>query len=270
MTAAGYAGNPRYLVAAAALGAALAGVAVRRRRGRRRRRSRRRARGAPLGRARCPSAPRLVAAVLATTAGTLRDQFAELAARAERRRRVRRRDRRAGGRDALVRCARDPHEHPRALVRRLAARPADARPRRRARAPRAWSSAPGGSTAAASSRRAAGYRTLATRPYWQIVAACGRALDWLKGRPFILAGVTEVAIVVHGGRRAPGRRTRTTARSTGVERAVAAGHAVLAAGGDALDGGRRRRSSCSRTIRCSTPAAARCSTSAGSCCSTRR
>jgi hypothetical protein len=91
MTQAGYAGNPRYLVAAAAVGCALAGVGAvspaRAARG-----------GAPLG------AAVLLAAVLAASVGTLEDQFDQL--------RVRPRAAdsfdgviaAAGGRDALLRC----------------------------------------------------------------------------------------------------------------------------------------------------------------------
>jgi hypothetical protein len=91
MTQAGYAGNPRYLVAAAAIGCALAGVGAvslaRAARG-----------GAPLG------AAVLLAAVLAASVGTLEDQFDQL--------RVRPRAAdtfdgviaAAGGRDALLRC----------------------------------------------------------------------------------------------------------------------------------------------------------------------
>lgn len=49
----------------------------------------------------------------------------------------------------------------------------------------------------------------------------------------ILAGVTEVAIVVHGGAGSWPEASHAPARA-GVERAVATGHAVLAEGGDVL------------------------------------
>jgi hypothetical protein len=72
MTQAGYAGNPRYNVAAAAVGCVLAGVGV-----------------AAAGRRLAPAAwvlaLALAAGVLAFTAGDLRDQFEELCDRADRR-----------------------------------------------------------------------------------------------------------------------------------------------------------------------------------------
>ena len=166
MTAAGYAGNPRYLVAAAALGAALAGAGAvllatravarltgRGRRGRGARRPRPRGAGrrpvcaAPLG------ALVLVAAVLLTTGGTLRDQWTELGARAAAADAFDPVIAQAGGRDALVALLAHPDQHPGALARRLAARPADARPRRPAGAARRSSSAPSGSTGRAWNRR---------------------------------------------------------------------------------------------------------------------
>ena len=102
MTIAGYAGNPRYLVAAAAA----------RRRARRRGSGPRRERA---GRARAPRArplaarsgpPSLVAAVLAITAGDLRDQFRSSLARAEAAAASTACSPQPGGADALLRCSR--------------------------------------------------------------------------------------------------------------------------------------------------------------------
>jgi hypothetical protein len=91
MTQAGYAGNPRYLVAAAAIGCALAGVGAvslaRAARG-----------GAPLG------AAILLAAVLAASIGTLDDQREQLSLRPRAADSFDRVIAAAGGRDALVRC----------------------------------------------------------------------------------------------------------------------------------------------------------------------
>jgi hypothetical protein len=91
MTQAGYAGNPRYLVAAAAIGCALAGVgAVSLARAARA--------GAPLG------AAVLLIAVLAASLGTLDDQREQLALRPKAADSFDRVGAAAGGRDALVRC----------------------------------------------------------------------------------------------------------------------------------------------------------------------
>jgi hypothetical protein len=91
MTQAGYAGNPRYLVAAAAIGCALAGVGAvslaRAARG-----------GAPLG------AAVLLAAVLAASIGTLDDQREQLSLRPRAADSFDRVIAAAGGRDALLRC----------------------------------------------------------------------------------------------------------------------------------------------------------------------
>jgi hypothetical protein len=91
MTQAGYAGNPRYLVAAAAIGCSLAGVGAvslaRAARG-----------GAPLG------AAVLLAAVLAASIGTLDDQRTQLSLRPRAADSFDRVIAAAGGRDALVRC----------------------------------------------------------------------------------------------------------------------------------------------------------------------
>jgi hypothetical protein len=87
MTQAGYAGNPRYNVAAAAFGCVLAGVGV-----------------AAAGRARIPLAVALLAAVAVFTAGELRDQAAELGERAARRTDLGALVARAGGAPAIRRC----------------------------------------------------------------------------------------------------------------------------------------------------------------------
>jgi hypothetical protein len=91
MTQAGYAGNPRYLVAAATIGCALAGVGAvslaRAARG-----------GAPLG------AAVLLAAVLAASIGTLDDQRSQLSLRPRAADSFDRVIAAAGGRDALLRC----------------------------------------------------------------------------------------------------------------------------------------------------------------------
>lgn len=100
MAQAGYAGNPRYLVAAMAYGCVLAGAGA-----------------AWAGRAvaardpRAPTAGALVAAVVvvaavgAITAGDLRDQVSDVGARAERREALPAVVAAAGGRDALADCA---------------------------------------------------------------------------------------------------------------------------------------------------------------------
>jgi hypothetical protein len=90
MAQAGYAGNPRYLVAAMAFGCVLAGAGV-----------------ARLGRAPVPAlaAGVLVAAVGAITLGDLRDQVEDVGARADRREALPAVVAAAGGRDALVDCA---------------------------------------------------------------------------------------------------------------------------------------------------------------------
>jgi hypothetical protein len=219
MTVAGYAGNPRYLVAAAALGAALAGVgAVRAATALAELAARRRATGEPrsaaagepphgtaggrsarepprgaAGRrsagepphgaagdtARRLAAPLgaavLVAAVLALTLGDLRDQSSELSARAEASGAFAGVLAAGGGRDALVGCSRiRTSNRARSLVAwrlDLPLRDLDARPERPAVVIRAkWFYGQGLEPPVPP-----GFRTLATRPYWQIVAACGRA-----------------------------------------------------------------------------------------------
>jgi hypothetical protein len=165
MTVAGYAGNPRYLVAAAALGAALAGAgAVRAATALADRRL-----AAPLG------AAVLVAAVLAFTLGDLRDQSSELSSRADAARAFDGALAAAGGRDALVRCSRiRTSNRARSLVAwrlDLPLRDLDARPERPAVVIRAkWFYGQGLEPPVPG-----GFRTLMTSPYWQIVASCGPA-----------------------------------------------------------------------------------------------
>ena len=192
MTVAGYAGNPRYLVAAAALGAALAGAGAVRAatalatRGRAAP-GRRRALAAPARRARRrrrPSAPRfaaplgaavLVAAVLAITLGDLRDQARELDSRAEAAAAFDGVLAKAGGKDALLDCSRiRTSNRARSLVAfklDLPLRDLDATPIKPAVVIRAkWFYGQGLEPPVEP-----GYARSSTEPYWQIVAACGRA-----------------------------------------------------------------------------------------------
>ena len=208
MTTAGYAGNPRYLVAAAAIGAALAGVGAVRAaeailalaRGDFRRPKlggaekfgdgtarrgvadggRRHFAGAeridpvrPLTAA--LGAVLLVATVLAVTAGDLRAQSREVSSRAAAAGAFDGVLARAGGRDALVRCSRiRTSSRARSLVAwrlDLPLRDLDARPERPAVVIRAkWFYGQG-----LEPPRGPGYKTLATSPYWEFVAACGPA-----------------------------------------------------------------------------------------------
>jgi hypothetical protein len=95
MTQAGYAGNPRYLVAAASIGCALAGVGAARA-------------GAALTRAGPGPAVAAVVVVLATAIVTrpdLSDQLSNLGVRADRHEALPELVAAAGGRDALLRCA---------------------------------------------------------------------------------------------------------------------------------------------------------------------
>jgi hypothetical protein len=165
MTTAGYAGNPRYLVAAAAVGASLAGVGA--------------VRAASMvlrnvSRSDVVGALVLVAAVLAVTVGDLRAQSRELSSRAAAAGAFDSVIARAGGRDALVRCSRiRTSARARSLVAwrlDLPLRDLDARPERPAVVIRAqWFYGQG-----LEPPREPGYKTLVTAPYWQIVAACGR------------------------------------------------------------------------------------------------
>jgi hypothetical protein len=156
MTLAGYAGNPRYLVAAAALGAALAGAGAVRAAG-------------PAG------AAVLVVAVLAATAGTLRDQISELGDRSRSAAAFDDVLSAAGEADALQRCSRIRTS---AFARSLVAwrldlpmRDLDAPPERPAVLIRArWFYGDG-----LQPPRGPGYRTLASEPGWEIAAACGAA-----------------------------------------------------------------------------------------------
>ena len=190
MTAAGYAGNPRYLVAAAALGAALAGAgavllatrAAARLTGRdganagdddapdaRAAASRGPAWAAPLG------ALVLVVAVLLTTGGTLRDQWTELGARAAAADAFDPVIEQAGGRDALVACSRiRTSARARSLVAwrlDLPMRDLDATPEPPAVIIRSkWFYGQGLEPASQP-----GFEPLVTTPRWQIVTACGPA-----------------------------------------------------------------------------------------------
>jgi hypothetical protein len=165
MTVAGYAGNPRYLVAAAALGAVLAGVGA--------------VRAttaltdspfaAPLG------AAVLVAAVLATTLGELRDQTRELGDRAAAGGAFDGVLAAAGGAQALLDCSRiRTSNRGRTLVAwelDLPLRDLDATPVKPAVVIRTkWFYGDGLEPPVGP-----GYETLAVAPAWQIVAACGRA-----------------------------------------------------------------------------------------------
>jgi hypothetical protein len=178
MTTAGYAGNPRYLVAAAAVGAALAGVGVVE--------AARRVSRVHLGIRDEPGAPRarlaaalgaavLVVAVLAVTAGDLRAQLRELDSRAAASGAFEGVLARAGGKDALERCSRiRTSSRARSLVAwrlDLPLRDLDARPERPAVVLRAkWFYGQG-----LEPGPQPGYRTLVTSPYWQVVASCGPA-----------------------------------------------------------------------------------------------
>jgi hypothetical protein len=167
MTTAGYAGNPRYLVAAAAVGAALAGVGA--------------VRAASIMLRRFAAHADvigtlvLVAAVLAVTLGDLRVQSRELSSRAAAAGAFDGVLARAGGRDALMRCSRiRTSTRARSLIAwrlDLPLRDLDARPSRPAVVIRAkWFYGQG-----LEPPRDPGYQTRVTSPYWQIVAACGPA-----------------------------------------------------------------------------------------------
>ncbi|RKQ87610.1 hypothetical protein C8N24_5635 [Solirubrobacter pauli] len=183
MTVAGYAGNPRYLVAAAALGAALAGAGAVRAAGRaataRTGRRGRRAAGAgepgtpawaaPLG------AVVLVALVLVVTGGTLRDQWTELGQRADAADALNPVIAEAGGRDRLVACSRiRTSARARSLVAwrlDLPMRDLDARAERPAVIIRSkWFYGQG-----LEPPDAPGYRPLVTTERWQVLADCGPA-----------------------------------------------------------------------------------------------
>jgi hypothetical protein len=190
MTTAGYAGNPRYLVAAAAIGAALAGVGAVRAAAALFALGRRAHAGGAISARRLAEAARadpvrplaaavgavvLVGAVLAVTASDLRAQSRELSSRAAAAAAFDGVLARAGGRDALVRCSRiRTSSRARSLVAwrlDLPLRDLDARPERPAVVIRAkWFYGQGLEPA-----RDPGYKTLVTSPYWEFVAACGPA-----------------------------------------------------------------------------------------------
>jgi hypothetical protein len=182
MTTAGYAGNPRYLVAAAAVGAALAGVGAVRAASallalaRQVTASASRVPGDFTARGAAPiGAAALVAFVLAVTAGDLRTQSRELSSRAASAGAFDGALARAGGRDALERCSRiRTSGRARSLVAwrlDLPLRDLDARPERPAVVIRAkWFYGQG-----LEPPGQPGYRTLVTTPYWEFVASCGRA-----------------------------------------------------------------------------------------------
>jgi hypothetical protein len=161
MTAAGYAGNPRYLAVASAIACVPAGVAIARAAGRR--------------------SPWLGAAVLAVAVGAhafgdLRRQGAEVAARADRRAALRDLVAAAGGRQQIVGCSR---VRAPGFVRSLVAweldlpmGDLDAPPRRPAVVLRARPYAGG---AVAPPLATGGYRPIATAAGWEAWAACGRA-----------------------------------------------------------------------------------------------
>jgi hypothetical protein len=159
MTAVGYAGNPRYLVAAAAIVAVLAGVGAVRVAA---------ARGAPLG------AAVLVLAVAAATAGTLSDNFDDLSARADASSTFAGVLAAAGGADALKRCGPiRTSTSARTFVAshlNLPIRDINARPQRPGVVIRArWFYGAGLEPPV----DPAGYRVLASSRYWQVLATCG-------------------------------------------------------------------------------------------------
>jgi hypothetical protein len=151
MAQAGYAGNPRYLVAAVAVGCVLAGV----------------------GAVRVPLLPVvLVVAVGVITLGDLRDQAKDVQARADRREALGDLVTAAGGRAALVRC----RVHTAPDVRPLVAWTLDIsmlgidRPPRRPDTVVRWRPHGGGPVEPALDP--AGYRLLAHVPGWEAWAGC--------------------------------------------------------------------------------------------------
>ena len=163
MTQAGYAGNPRYNVAAAAVGCVLAGVGV-----------------AAAGRARVPLAVALLLAVAVFTAGDLRDQASELAAARRPARGPRRGGaarRRRAGHPPLRPRARQPADEGdgRLAPRRAARRPGRSPARARGRLP----SAPGLCRGAARAARAGGLHPRGAR---RRVGAAGQLRRQTGGR----------------------------------------------------------------------------------------
>ena len=165
MTQAGYAGNPRYNVAAAAVGCVLAGVGVAAVAGRR-------AHAWVLAGA-------LAAAVLAFTAGDLSDQLEELGERAQRRTELDALVQAAGGAGPVKACA--PVRTNQPLKAMLAWR-LDLRMERLADAPRppaaVFRAPPGYRGEAPAPRVPAGFGEIASAGDWALLAACsgGRAL----------------------------------------------------------------------------------------------
>lgn len=167
MTQAGYAGNPRYNVAAAAVGCVLAGIGVAEVA---RRIAPRRAVGWALAAA-------LAAGTLAFTAGDLGDQAGELGDRADRRIQLDALLDRAGGPAAIHRCApaRTVQPMKSMLAWRLDARMAHLADRPRApaaifRAPPGYSGGPSGPAVPTEG----GFRPAARAGAWLLVVACGR------------------------------------------------------------------------------------------------
>ena len=167
MTQAGYAGNPRYNVAAAAIGCVLAGVGV----------AAVARRTKPGGDAR-PAvasvlAAVLVAAVLAFTAGELGDQVEELGDRADRRTQLDALVDRVGGASAVDDCA--PARTVQPMKAMLAWR-LDVRMERLADAPRTpaavFRAPPGYAGEPAEPPAPAGYTPVAGEGDWSLVAAC--------------------------------------------------------------------------------------------------
>jgi hypothetical protein len=160
MAQAGYAGNPRYLVAAAAVGCVLAGVGA--------------ARLADVaGRAGALVAVLLVVVAGALTVGDLRDQAGDVGARADRREALGDLVAAAGGRDAILRCAR---VRTAPDVRPLVAWQLDIsmlgidRPPQRPDVVLRWRPHGGGPVEPALDTTA--YRLLARAPGWEAWAAC--------------------------------------------------------------------------------------------------
>ena len=164
MTVAGYAGNPRYLVAAAALGAALAGVgAVRAATALRVRRARSAPPSSSPPSSPSPSATSATRSASSTPAPRPPTAFDGVLAK-------------AGGKDALLDCSRiRTSNRARSLVAfklDLPMRDLDATPdQARGRDPREVVLRPGPRAAASTPATARS----STEPFWQIVAACGRA-----------------------------------------------------------------------------------------------
>jgi hypothetical protein len=160
MTAAGYAGNPRYLVTAVAVLAVLAGA------------------GAVwlAGAARLPAAVALVVplAVGALAVTGLRDDLRDVGVRADRREALPRAIAAAGGRDALVRCA---PVRTAGVVRGLVAWQLDVSPYRINAAPQRPATVlqlrPYAGGAPDPAFATAGYRRAGAAPGWTVWEACG-------------------------------------------------------------------------------------------------